>query len=116
MVRREKLKKGRDHLTESGEFQSDKYEGCPAGFLPLKISDSSAWPELISYAHKRGAIDPEFERDLLEAVKIQKDIKEKEKGGKKKNHFILFLLKIPCKFIKLVGKFCETIGLMARRG
>ena len=72
---REQLQPGREHLTVSGQFQSDKYDWCPPGFLPLKISDSSAWPELIDYAHKRGAIDPEFKRDVLEAVDIEKNKK-----------------------------------------
>lgn len=70
---REKLMEGREHLTVTGQFQSDKYEWCPAGFLPLKISDEMADDECVRYAYKREYLDPEFTRDLLEALVIQRE-------------------------------------------
>ena len=54
-----------------GLFKSDKYEWCPAGFVPLKVSDKMAQPELWSYAQKRRAVDSEFGDDLEEALKLQ---------------------------------------------
>lgn len=73
MSSREVLKEGREHLTWNNKFQSDKYNWCPAGFLPLKISDPMAYDLLEKYALRRGKIDPEFRRDLLEALAIVKD-------------------------------------------
>lgn len=73
--RRESLRSGRDHLTINGKFQSDKYPWCAAGFVPLKIGDPMATDLLADYARRRGAVDKEFERDLLEAliVRLYKD-------------------------------------------
>ncbi len=65
---REELAEGRDHLTVTGNFQSDKYLWCPAGFVPLKLTDPAARDLLDEYGRRRGAIDPEFQRDLLEAL------------------------------------------------
>jgi len=67
-MKREKLKKGRPHLTVSGTFQSDKYKWCPPGFVPLKITDYSARLVLKIYAHLRSSVDGDFERDLMEAI------------------------------------------------
>ena len=67
-ARREELAFGRDHLTVTGTFQSDKYPWCPAGFVPLKLTDPAARDLLDEYAKRRGAIDPEFNRDLREAL------------------------------------------------
>lgn len=64
----EELAFGRDHLTVTGTFQSDKYLWSPAGFVPLKLTDPAARDLLDEYAKRRGAIDPEFQRDLLEAL------------------------------------------------
>lgn len=64
----EPLKKGRDHLTVSGVFRSDKYWWCADGFVPLKITDKSAWPILRLYAEVRRKIDAEFADDLNEAL------------------------------------------------
>ena len=66
---REVLQEGREHLTISGTFQSDKYPWCHAGFLPIKISDPMAYDFLKWYALARRDIDSEFCRDLLEAVR-----------------------------------------------
>lgn len=65
---REPLAEGREHLTESGTFQSDKYDWCPAGFVPLKLTDPDARALLVKYAHRRQSIDAEFTRDLLDAI------------------------------------------------
>ena len=70
---REVLQEGREHLTISGAFQSDKYPWCHAGFLPIKISDSMAYDFLKYYALNRKDIDPEFCRDLLEAIRNLED-------------------------------------------
>ena len=67
---REKLKKGREHLTITGKFQSDKYPWCPAGFVPLKITDPDAREVLRIYAHLHLHRDFEFSSDLLEAITI----------------------------------------------
>ena len=67
-VQREELAEGRDHLTVTGNFQSDKYPWCPPGFVPLKLTDPAARDLLDEYAKRRGAIDSEFQRDLLEAL------------------------------------------------
>lgn len=68
MSRTEPLSQGREHLTESGSFRSDKYPWCLDGFLPLKISDKMAWPMLRAYADTRVTVDAEFSRDLHEAL------------------------------------------------
>lgn len=67
-IRRLPLKKGRDHLTITGEFQSDKYLWCPAGFVPLKVTDPMAADLLTIYASRRRSVDKEFTRDLREAL------------------------------------------------
>ena len=67
-IGREDLAEGRDHLTVTGNFQSDKYPWCPSGFVPLRLKDPGARDLLDEYAKRRGAIDPEFQRDLLEAL------------------------------------------------
>lgn len=66
---REALAAGRDHLTVTGSFQSDKYEWCAAGFVPLKLTDPSARDLLIRYAGRHSQVDGNFTRDLLEALK-----------------------------------------------
>lgn len=66
--RRLELKEGREHLTVTNEFQSDKYPWCPAGFVPIKITDPLAMDLLSEYADRRRVIDAEFTRDLNEAL------------------------------------------------
>lgn len=66
---REFLQDGRDHLTVSGTFQSDKYPWCPSGFVPLKLTDPMTWKPLCDYAVSRSMVDMEFTRDLIEAVR-----------------------------------------------
>lgn len=66
--RRELLKEGREHLTVTNEFQSDKYPWCPAGFVPIKVTDPMAIDLLLIYAERRKTIDVEFTRDLKEAL------------------------------------------------
>lgn len=67
-IRRLLLKEDRDHLTVTGEFQSDKYPWCPAGFVPIKVADPMAASLLFEYAARREVVDKEFTRDLLEAL------------------------------------------------
>ena len=69
-VRREPLADGREHLTVTNEFQSDKYPWCPAGFVPLKVTDPMAKWALKEYAVQRQSVDEEFSRDLFEALEI----------------------------------------------
>ncbi len=66
--RRLELQDGREHLTVNYEFQSDKYPWCPAGFVPLKVTDPMAGDLLLQYAHRRREVDGEFSRDLIEAL------------------------------------------------
>lgn len=75
---REPFAKDRDHLTESGTFQSDKFPWCSAGFVPLKITDPAARDLLAEYARRRAPIDAEFPRDLLEALA---NVPEEENAG-----------------------------------
>ena len=53
-----------EHLTEEGEFKSDKYEWCPPGFVPFKLADEMAQPFLWGYADVRRTVDQEFADDL----------------------------------------------------
>lgn len=53
-----------EHITEQGEFQSDKYPWCRAGFVPLKLTDPMARPVLWDYAGRREVVDKEFSDDL----------------------------------------------------
>lgn len=71
MARRLELKAGREHLTVTNEFQSDKYPWCPAGFVPLKITDPMARQSLWDYARRRRVVDAEFSDDLEEALAYQ---------------------------------------------
>lgn len=66
--RRLQLKEGREHLTVTDEFQSDKYPWCPAGFVPIKVTDPLAMDLLSEYADRRRVIDAEFTRDLNDAL------------------------------------------------
>lgn len=66
--RRLQLKEGREHLTVTDEFQSDKYPWCPAGFVPIKVTDPMAMDLLSEYADRRRVIDAEFTRDLNDAL------------------------------------------------
>ncbi len=52
----------------SGQFQSDKYPGCPAGKVPLSVEDPSAQPLLWEYAQRRRSVDAEFSADLETAL------------------------------------------------
>jgi Lar family restriction alleviation protein len=65
---REPLVDGRDHLTVTGKFQSDKYPWAAAGFVPLKTTDPMARDLLATYAERRRAVDVAFADDLLEAL------------------------------------------------
>ena len=76
---RERTRQGRDRLTESGTFQSDKYPWCPAGFVPLKLTDPEAREALADYvSRKRSACngDEDFLADLLTAIHIHDDPEE----------------------------------------
>ncbi len=37
-------------LTYEGEFKSDKYDWCPVGFFPLKLTDPIAQTCALAYA------------------------------------------------------------------
>ncbi len=65
---RQEFAEGRDHLTETGNFQSDKFRWCGAGFVPLKLSDPAARDLLVEYARRRTPIDTAFPVDLGEAL------------------------------------------------
>ena len=55
------------HIVD-GEFQSDKYPGCPRGKVPLSVQDPSAQDLLWEYAQRRRAVDTEFSGDLETAL------------------------------------------------
>lgn len=57
-----------DHIV-NGEFQSDKYPWCKPGFVPLKLTDKTAWPILWTYAEIRRHVDKEFADDLQTALR-----------------------------------------------
>jgi hypothetical protein len=57
------------HLID-GEFQSDKYPGCPRGKVPLSCKDPTAQDLLWEYAQRRRAVDAEFSADLEQALKL----------------------------------------------
>lgn len=59
-----------EHLTESGEFKSDKYPWSPPGFVSLKLTDPMAQPFLWGYAEIRRQKDQEFSDDLHEALRL----------------------------------------------
>ncbi len=67
--RRLQLQEGREHLTVTNEFKSDKYPWCPAGFVPLKITDPMARDLLLDYARRRREVDSEFSRALEDALR-----------------------------------------------
>jgi len=67
------------HIVD-GQFQSDKYDWCPPGFVPLKITDPMAFGPLIAYAKERQKVDPQFSKDLLEAVMRASFDRNKNKG------------------------------------
>lgn len=65
-------KEEEDHVGShivNGEFQSDKYPGCPAGKVPLSVKDRTAQPFLWAYAQVRRSVDAEFSDDLEAALR-----------------------------------------------
>jgi hypothetical protein len=60
---------GHPHLIR-GEFQSDKYPGCPRGKVPLSCNDKSAQDLLWEYAQRRRAVDADFAADLETALNL----------------------------------------------
>lgn len=70
---REKIMDGREHLTVSGTFQSDRYPGTPAGKVPLSVRDPLAQDLLWEYARRHEEAgkhgDSEFARDLRDALR-----------------------------------------------
>ena len=46
---REELTEGRNHLTVTKQFQSDKFPWCPPNLVPLKMSDPDAVRLLVEY-------------------------------------------------------------------
>jgi hypothetical protein len=57
-----------EHLVD-GEFKSDKYPWCPAGFVALKLSDRDAQPFLWGYAEVHRPRDASFADDLQQALR-----------------------------------------------
>lgn len=57
------------HLTDSGEFKSDKYEWCPVGFFPMKFTDPIAQKAIEHYSTLVGAENPELKADLRQAIR-----------------------------------------------
>lgn len=53
-----------EHINADGNFQSDKYPWCAAGFVPLKLSDPMAMGPLWAYARARAFVDTQFSNDL----------------------------------------------------
>ena len=49
-------------------FKSDKYQWCPTGFVPLKVTDPMAVDLLFIYALRRGVVDREFEEALRAVI------------------------------------------------
>lgn len=58
------------HIVD-GQFKSDKYAWCPAGFVPLKVTDPMAQPVLWDYAQRRRPVDAEFSADLEVALRAK---------------------------------------------
>jgi len=58
----------RPHLTQRGVFESDKYDWCPKGFMPLKFTDKMAQPYIWQYAQDRREVDKEFQEDVHTAL------------------------------------------------
>ena len=75
ITQREPLAEGRDHLTTSGRFQSDRKPSVPAGSVPLSDRDPQALLPLILYAALHRAAgkhgDSAFARDLFDALIAQ---------------------------------------------
>ena len=55
------------HLTEDGQFKSDKYDWCPEGFFALKLTDPLAQPVIADYLIQEG-VEPELAQDLRQAL------------------------------------------------
>lgn len=54
------------HLTDDGNFKSDKYDWCPEGFLALKFTDHNARVALTVYAELIKNIDHQLSQDILD--------------------------------------------------
>ena len=54
------------HINADGEFKSDKYDWCPAGFFALKFTDPIAREAMSLYAVR--TTDIELSRDLMSSV------------------------------------------------
>ena len=54
------------HLTEDGQFKSDKYDWCPPGFFAMKFTDPLARDVIREYAIHTG--DAELSEDLFQAL------------------------------------------------
>jgi len=63
-----------EHLTEDKVFKSDKYNWCPEGFFPLKLTDTIAQEAILMYAEKTE--DKVLAVDLKEAVRVAREKKE----------------------------------------
>lgn len=52
------------HINAEGKFQSDRYPTCPAGKVPLSVTDKTCQDLLWEYAQRRRMVDAEFSADL----------------------------------------------------
>jgi hypothetical protein len=57
-----------NHLTPDGEFQSEKYDWCPPGFIPLKLTDRKARDLIWLYGERKKKEEPTFSEDLHQAL------------------------------------------------
>ena len=69
-----------NHLIDD-EFKSDKYPWCPAGFVPLKLTDPDARFVLKEYAQRHKDRDANFSADLWTAIRIKEEEAEKSQNG-----------------------------------
>jgi hypothetical protein len=54
----------------SGKFKSDKYEWCPPGFFPVKLTDGDAQDLLWEYAERHIEKDAELSGDLKAGLRL----------------------------------------------
>jgi len=55
-------------INEDGEFKSDKYDWCPPGFFPIKLTDPIGQVCVLAYAELTDQHD--LADDLQEAIRI----------------------------------------------
>ena len=60
-----------EHIDKNGQFQSDKYEWCKPGFVPLKFTDPMAQDLLAEYARRRQEVDASFSEAVETCLKAE---------------------------------------------